>query len=130
MVTAANIEYGTLINILKDLTKQGGFTIAVITDQNGLPIASSDIDQEVTETQSAVIAQIQNVVLRALSHLSMSSPEEIVLNDIDGRKLVCRQFFCGDAEMVYLAVLIPNRTKAHRKLMNQAVHSIQKAWNI
>ena len=128
MVTAAKVEYVTLTTILKDLNNQGGFTIAVITDQDGLPIACSDVDQQVSEAQSAVVAQIQNVVLRALGHLSMSAPEEIVLNDIDGRKLVCRQFFCGDAEIVYLAVLVPNRTKTYRKLMNQAIHSIQKVW--
>ena len=128
MVSTAQQEYLELITILKDLAVQGGYTLAVITDQNGLPIASSDIDQQVSEAQSAVVAQVQNVVLRALGHLSMSAPEEIVLNDIDGRKLVCRQFFCGDAAVVYLAVLVPNRTKSYRKLMNQAIRSIQKVW--
>jgi predicted regulator of Ras-like GTPase activity (Roadblock/LC7/MglB family) len=129
MVTATHLQYSALANILKDLVSQGGFTIAVLTDSNGLPLASSDVDQETSEAQSAVVAQVQNVVLRALGHLSMSAPEEISLNDVDGRKLVCRQFSSGET-MVYLAVLIPNRVKSYRLLMNKAIRSVQNIWDL
>jgi predicted regulator of Ras-like GTPase activity (Roadblock/LC7/MglB family) len=129
MVTATHLQYSALANILKDLVSQGGFTIAVLTDSNGLPLASSDVDQETSEAQSAVVAQVQNVVLRALGHLSMSAPEEISLNDVDGRKLVCRQFSSGET-MVYLAVLIPNRVKSYRLLMNRAIRSVQNIWDL
>jgi predicted regulator of Ras-like GTPase activity (Roadblock/LC7/MglB family) len=129
MVTAAHLQYSTLADILKNLTNQGEFTIAVLTDNNGLPIASSDGDQEASEAQSAVVAQVQNVVLRVMGHLSMSAPDEISFNDVDGRRLVCRQFSCGET-VVYLAALIPNRLKSHRKLMNQAIRSIQNRWDI
>jgi predicted regulator of Ras-like GTPase activity (Roadblock/LC7/MglB family) len=129
MVTAAHLQYSALATILKDMVVQGGFTIAVLTDSNGLPLASSDVDQETSEAQSAVVAQVQNVVLRALGHLSMSAPEEISLNDVDGRKLVCRQF-SSNGTMVYLAVLIPSQRKAHRQLMNKAIRSVQNIWDI
>ncbi len=130
MVTTAQEEYVELIKILKELAIEGGFTLAVITDQNGLPIASSDVDQEVSETQAAVVAQIQNVVVRALKHLSMSAPDEVSFNDINGRKMVCRQFSCGDNSELYLAVLLPGRVRSYRKLTNKAIRSIQEVWKL
>ena len=130
MINTAQEEYVELLNLLKELAIQGGFTLAVLTDQNGLPIASSDSDQEISETQAAVVAQIQSVILRAVRHLSMSSPDEVVLSDADGRKLVCREFAAGDRTVFYLAILIPNRKLAYRKLMNRAIRSMQATWKI
>jgi len=121
-------QYATLAEILKNLALDGAFSLAVLTDHNGLPIASSDGDQAASEAQSAVVAQIQNVVIRALGNISMSTPDEISLNDVNGRKLVCRQFSGGDG-VVYLAVVIPNRMKSYRKAMNMAIRSIQKVWD-
>ncbi len=129
MVIETHLQYSTLAEILKNLVHDGEFSIAVLTDRNGLPIASSDGDQDASEAQSAVVAQIQNVVIRALGNISMSAPDEVSLNDVDGRKMVCRQFSGGDG-VVYLAVVIPNRTKPYRKVMNQAIRSIQKVWDI
>jgi predicted regulator of Ras-like GTPase activity (Roadblock/LC7/MglB family) len=124
-----HLQYETLTDILKDLVRDWEFSIAVLTDRNGLPIASSDSDQDASEAQSAVVAQIQNAVIGALGNFSMSAPDEIALNDIDGRKLVCRQFSSGDGA-VYLAVVIPVRMKSYRKAMNLAIRSIQKVWEI
>ncbi len=129
METETHLQYATLADILKNLMAQGEFSLAVLTDRNGLPIASSDGDQNSSEAQSAVVAQIQNVVIRALGNISMSTPDEISLNDVDGRKLVCRQFTGGDGP-VYLAILIPNRVKPYRKAMNQAIRSIQRVWDL
>jgi predicted regulator of Ras-like GTPase activity (Roadblock/LC7/MglB family) len=129
MVVETHLQYSTLADILKDLTQGGDFSIAVLTDRNGLPIASSDGDQVTSEAQSAVVAQIQNVVIRALGNISMSTPDEISLNDVDGRKLVCRQFSGGDGA-VYLAVVMPNRSKPYRKAMNRAIRLVQQVWNI
>jgi predicted regulator of Ras-like GTPase activity (Roadblock/LC7/MglB family) len=130
MVATTHLQYSALADVLKNLVSQGEFTIAVLTDKNGLPLASSDGDQMASEAQSAVVAQVQSVVIRVLGHLSMAAPDEISFNDVNGRKLVCRQFVVNNNEVVYLAVLIPSRLKSHRKLMNQAIHTIEKIWNI
>jgi hypothetical protein len=129
MVVETHLQYSTLADILKGLAQEGEFSIAVLTDRNGLPLASSDGDQFTSEAQSAVVAQIQNVVIRALGNISMSTPDEISLNDIDGRKLVCRQFPTGDGT-VYLAVVMPNRSKPYRKAMNRAIRLVQQVWDI
>jgi hypothetical protein len=129
MVVETHLQYTTLADILKGLTQDGVFSIAVLTDRNGLPIASSNGDQGSSEAQSAVVAQIQNVVIRALGNISMSTPDEISLNDVDGRKLVCRQFSGGDGA-VYLAVVMPDRSKPYRKAMNRAIRHVQQVWNI
>ncbi len=127
MGNETQLQYAALADILKTLASEQEFSLAVLTDRNGLPIASSDGDQDASEAQSAVVAQIQNVVIRALGNISMSTPDEISLNDVSGRKLVCRQFPGGDGA-VYLAVVIPDRKKSYRKAMNLAIRSLQKVW--
>jgi hypothetical protein len=126
MTTLAHLRYHEIADLLDRMDQEGGFTVSVLTDENGFPLAATG-GTDASEEQAAVVAQIQRVVLRVQDHLSMAAPEEITLNDINGKKLVCRSFDTGGMR-VLLAVLVPSRGKSYRKLMNQAIHSIQKAW--
>jgi predicted regulator of Ras-like GTPase activity (Roadblock/LC7/MglB family) len=127
MVSSTHLRYTIIADILHQMNQQGGFSITVLTDENGFPIASSDEMDESSEVQAAVVAQIQKVIVKVQNHLDMAEPEELSLNDVNGRKLVCRSFQAGESRVI-LAVLIPSRDKTYRRLMNQAVRSVQKTW--
>jgi len=125
MLAEATHNYPALVDILNAANTDGDFTITVLTDDNGFPLASSDGDDDTSEMQSAVVAQIQKVVVRVQDHLGMAAPEELSLNDVHGKRLVCRSFPLSGINVI-LAALIPNKGQAYRKLMNRAIRSIQK----
>lgn len=127
MVSSTHLRYTIIADILRQMNQHGGFSITVLTDENGFPIASSDGMDESSEVQAAVVAQIQKVIVKVQNHLDMAEPEELSLNDVNGRKLVCRSFQAGESRVI-LAVLIPSRDKTYRRLMNQVVRSVQKTW--
>jgi hypothetical protein len=126
MTTLTHLRYREIADLLSQISQEGGFAVTVLTDENGFPMAAAG-GADASEEQAAVVAQIQRVVLRVQDHLGMAAPEEITLNDVNGKKLVCRSFELGGTR-VLLAVLIPSRGKSYRKLMNQAIHTIQKSW--
>lgn len=128
MVTLDHLDYREITNLLNRIGQEGGFTVIVLTDENGLPLAATG-GADASEEQAAVVALMQRVVLQVQDHLSMAAPEEITLNDVNGKKLVCRSFDAGGTRIL-LAVSIPSRGKSYRKLMNQAIHSIQKTWGV
>lgn len=127
MAAPIQYQYKDLVDLLNQMTASGGFSISVLTDENGFPIAYSGGSEDTSEVQSAAVAQIQKMVLRVLDHISMAEPDELALNDVNGAKLVCRSFQAGDTRL-FLAVQIPDRHKSYRKLMNQVIRSIQKNW--
>ncbi len=118
-------QYKELVDDLRTMINHGGFSIAVLTDENGLPVAFSGTDEDTSEAQSAAVAQIQKMILRVREHMSMGEPEEFVMNDVNGTRLVCRSFEAATSPLI-LAVQIPDRGKPYRKLMNQLIRSVQK----
>lgn len=128
MVIETSLKYVELTDIMQSLNDRGNFVISVLTDETGLLLASSDQNPDTSEMQSAVGAQVQGLVQRVVGHLSMAEPEEIALNDVQGKRLVCRPFQVRDATVI-LAVLIPTKGQTYRKVMNQAIRAIRQTWN-
>lgn len=112
--------------LLDSLNQNGNFSITVLTDAQGLPIASAARPGYDPERQSAVVALIQRMALQASSRLGLDM-DEICLNAADGQRLVCRAFNVGSNQLI-LAVLINNREQSHRRLTNRAVQNIAQVW--
>lgn len=125
MRTEPNHHFTALADILNAANIQGRFTVTVLADDNGFPLAASQGDDEASETQSAVVAQIQKVVTQVQNHLGMDAPDELSLNDVQGKRLVCRTF-PHNGDHLILAALIPKKEQTYRKLMNEAIRSIQQ----
>ena len=51
-----------LSQLLEKLNQAGGFSISVLTDHHGLPLASAASEGFDPEVQSAVVAQIQKTI--------------------------------------------------------------------
>lgn len=113
-----------LHKLLNDLNTDGGFSITVLTDQNGLPIASSAGDSDDIDMQAAVVSKVEKIISQVKPQLGMAAMDEIAVNDVNGKKLVCRSFVANQVEFT-LAILMDSRNKAYRRLTNKAIAAIQ-----
>jgi predicted regulator of Ras-like GTPase activity (Roadblock/LC7/MglB family) len=128
-MNSKNIPTGTieLSRLLAKMNQEGGFDLSVLTDREGLPIASAAAPGQDPEVHAAVVALVQKTALQVRNYIGFASTNEITLNDVKGRRLVCRPFNIKDHEFI-LAVLIPDKAKSYRRLTNNAVNVIQKLW--
>ncbi len=118
-----------LSDILAEMNQKGSFSIAIITDQNGFPVASAAAADEDPDTQSAVVALVQKTAVQARHQLGMAQTDEISLFDADGQRLVCRPFSANGYDMI-LAIRIPDKKQSYRRLTNRAIRDVKKLWRL
>lgn len=116
-----------LNRLLSQLNKDGGFTISVLTDAQGLAIAFAGQDGMDPERQSAIVAIVQKTISQVGSRLGMTATDEISVYDSLGQRLVCRPFKVNSHDLI-LAVTIPNNQISYRRLTNQAIAAIRHTW--
>ncbi len=122
-------ESGSVLmnRLLAAVNEAGGFPISILTDSQGLTIASAAGDGRDAERQSAVAAFLHKAVLQVSKQLGMAGVDEISFFDANGQHLVCRSFMVSDQGLI-LAILVPERNQAYRRVTQQAVSRIQKIW--
>ncbi len=118
-----------LSKILHAMNQAGGFSVSVVTDRHGFPLASAAEPGQDPDTQSAVVALIQKTAGQAQNQLGLGQTDEISLFDNQGRRLVCRLFEANGHALI-LAVQIPNRHQTYRRLTNNAIRQIRRVWRL
>jgi predicted regulator of Ras-like GTPase activity (Roadblock/LC7/MglB family) len=118
-----------LARLLADMNEQGKFPIAVLTDRHGFPIASAAQPGQNPDTQSAVVALVQKTATQVRDQLGMAQTDEISLYDTQGQRLVCRPISINGHDLI-LAVLVPDKNSSYRRLTNQAINAIRRAWKL
>ena len=126
---AAKFGSQELSHLLYEMNKEGGFPIAVITDQQGFPIASAAQPGQDPDTQSAVVALVQKVAHQVSHQLGLSKTDEISLYDDKGQRLVCRPFSINEHNMI-LAVTVPSKGQSYRRATNKTVAAVQRYWKL
>lgn len=116
-----------LNKLLAQMNSSDGFSISVLTDQQGLAIASAAADGLDPERQSAVVALVQKTAIQVGRQLGMAQADEISLFDTSGQRLICRPFQADGHELI-LAVMVPARGKSYRRATNQAISEIRRVW--
>jgi predicted regulator of Ras-like GTPase activity (Roadblock/LC7/MglB family) len=129
MTDTAPTAYQSLQTLLNDLNLQGGYSVTVLTDENGLPIASSSGNEDGVEMQAAVVSKVEKIISQVKPQLGMAATDEISLNDVNGKKLVCRTFTTNGCEFT-LAILMGSRDKSYRRLTNKTIVRIQRMTNL
>ncbi len=114
-----------LAEVLSALNVRGGFPISLLTDTEGLLLASSAAPDWDTEKQAAVVALIRNAARRT-EEVEMDAADEVTVRDRQGRRLVCRPFRVGDQVMV-LSVMVKD-SRPYRRLTNETVVDIRRMW--
>lgn len=116
-----------LTQLLEAMNKEGGFPISVITDSQGLALASAADEGMNTDRQSAVVAYIQKTAVQVSKQLGFSGSEEISLVDTDGRHLICRSFKANHFDLI-LSVMVPDRATSYRRITSAAIKKIIEVW--
>lgn len=116
-----------LNRLLAQLNDEGGFTISVLTDSQGLAIAFAGQDGMDPERQSAIVAIVQKTISQVGLRLGMTATDEVSIYDSTGQRLVCRPFNVNSHNLI-LAVTIPNHQTSYRRLTNQAITAICRTW--
>jgi predicted regulator of Ras-like GTPase activity (Roadblock/LC7/MglB family) len=111
--------------ILADLNLRGGFAISVLTDTDGLLLASAAAPDWDAEKQAAVVALIRDAA-RHTEGARLGQADEVTVRDGVGRRLVCRPFIAGD-QLLLLSVLVADG-RPYRRLTNVAVREIRRLW--
>lgn len=118
-----------MAQVLTDMNEAGGFLMAVITDRHGFPIAAATQSDQDPETPSAVVALVQKTAQQVEGQLGLAPTDEVSLSDAAGRRLLCRPIHIKEHQLI-LAVLIPTRQQAYRRLTNHAVSQIKRQWRL
>ncbi len=116
-----------LIQLLVEMNQKGGFPISVLTDEQGLAIASASQDGMDVDRQSAVVAFVQKMACRVTRQLGMGVTDEIAVNDENGQRLICRSFRVADHELI-LAVIVTKRNTSHRRVTSYVINNIRQIW--
>ncbi len=114
-----------LAGILHTLNSLGRFPISVLTDRDGLLLASACTPDWDSEKQAAVVAVIQRAAQHA-EEVEMGRADEVTVRDDQGRRLVCRPFAVADRTLI-LGVMAANG-RAYRRATNEAVREIRRTW--
>ena len=118
-----------LSELLAEMNRKGEFSISILTDEHGFPLASAAASDQDPETQAAVVALVQKTSSQAHQHLGMAQADEISLYDASGQRLVCRPFNANGYDMI-LAVRIPNRGQTYRRLTNRMIQDVRRIWKL
>lgn len=116
-----------LANILRNMNQQGNFPMSVLTDKEGLPIASAFSNGSDPDRQSAVVAFLQKTAIQVSRQLGMEEIEEISFRYVDGQHLVCRPVNIDTSKLI-LAFIISDRDQSYRRTTNHAVAAIRQVW--
>ena len=112
-------------NLLTDILRDGGFSLALLGDLEGFPVAWATAPGEVAEARAAAVALMQRSAAQARAQLGLGTTDEIMLHDDRGRRLVCRPFRAGDNELI-LIVLVPGSQQPYRMMTNRALREVQR----
>jgi len=114
---------GKLEKILYKMNKEGDFKAAIISDIDGLSIASvaSEFDDQ---RISAISGIVQEVSDKAERYIGFKRMDEVSMVDDDKFRLVCREFEAEGWQLI-LTVMVPPY-KTYRKLTNTALREISK----
>jgi predicted regulator of Ras-like GTPase activity (Roadblock/LC7/MglB family) len=116
-----------LLGILNDMNLAANFPMSVLTDKEGLPIASAYSNGADPERQSAVVAFLQKTAVQVSKQLGMDEIEEISFSYVDGQHLICRPFTI-DTNRLILAVIVTDRDQSYRRITNRAISEIRNIW--
>jgi predicted regulator of Ras-like GTPase activity (Roadblock/LC7/MglB family) len=114
--------------IIRQLGEEDGFDTVVLTDESGLPLASTQ-DFEEAEALAAIIGQIQRFSVRALERWKLGKTSEILLISEDAKRgILCRQFEAGEHKLALAVVIRPDHV--YWKATTKAIQEIKQSWRL
>jgi predicted regulator of Ras-like GTPase activity (Roadblock/LC7/MglB family) len=128
MASQVNSGFDLLESILFEMNSIGKFPKSVLTDKEGLPIASAASDGSNADRESAVVASIQKTAIQVSKQLGFTELDEISFSYHDGQQLVIIPFNVKDKVLI-LTATVTDRNQPYRKITNNAIVEIIKVWD-
>jgi len=116
-----------LVGALAEMNREANFSASAISGKDGLLVAASG-EKGNSQTQSAVVAKLNEAALLVHSQMAIGAPDEFSLNTDSGSKLICRPFQLNGHDLI-LTVLVPKRGQAYRRATSRAINRLRSAWS-
>lgn len=117
-----------IYQLLRQAQKNGNLDAVVLTDGEGLPMASATDNGTDGETTAAVAALARRVAMRVEERIGMDTIDESHFRDKVGRLLVCRLFEAGGQNLILIVLVDQKRT--YRRVTNRLIKQVQKLWKV
>ncbi len=129
MDTLSTFNLKDLNLLISKATAEGSFDHSILTDDQGLPIASSFSDLDQSENEAAAISLVQRMTEKISDQFQFTQTSEFVLHNADGKSLVIKPFRAGESNLI-LSVLIPDRHTPYRRITGRIIRQIKSIWAI
>jgi predicted regulator of Ras-like GTPase activity (Roadblock/LC7/MglB family) len=116
----------SLNDILQRVLDQGEYEAALISDRDGLPLASTGT-AEADGMMAAMTALLHEAALQAHRRLDLAYVNELSLVSDDRYRYVCRFFRTATGQNLSLTVMVPP-DQAYRRVTNEAIKKIVTTW--
>jgi predicted regulator of Ras-like GTPase activity (Roadblock/LC7/MglB family) len=126
MVQGASGKQKTLEHILKRIVSEGDYEAALLSDDDGLPLAVAAAD-EAAGMMAAMTALFRDAATQARLQLDLAHVNELSLVGDDRLRMVCRFFQTDAGQLLNLTVIVPP-DRAYRRITNQAIKEINRVW--
>jgi predicted regulator of Ras-like GTPase activity (Roadblock/LC7/MglB family) len=110
---------------LRKMNKEGDFRAAVLTFEDGLPLASSPAHYE-DEKAAAMVTLLNGTAKRINHQLRLPHLDEISIVCDDRTRLVCRYFTVDSHELLLMVLAPPDQS--YRRLTYQTIKEIKRIW--
>jgi predicted regulator of Ras-like GTPase activity (Roadblock/LC7/MglB family) len=128
MIQKKEMRSAEIKDLLEQMSEQGEFLLAVLSDMDGLPLATvSNIEQDNLDNYAAVVALLQRTARQVKNQLEMGQTDEIMIRD-DNMRLVCRPFHASGEDLL-LSVVVPG-LNSYRQLTNTFIRRIMSEWKL
>jgi len=110
---------------LSKMNQEGDFRAAVLTLEDGLPLASSPAHYD-DEKAAAMVTLLNGTVKRINHQLRLPRTDEISIVCDDRTRLVCRYFTVDGHELLLMVLAPPDQS--YRRLTYQTIKEIKRIW--
>lgn len=117
-------KQAALERILQQLLDVGNYPAAIISDGDGLTLASAG-GGERADRMAAIAGLLSRSAARACQQLDLAHTDELSVRGGDRSCLVCRFFDAG--QPLNLTLIVPP-DQAYRRTTNHAIRRIQDVW--
>lgn len=114
---------------LIEFARNCSLDLVLLTDSEGLPLASSSENSEQNEIHAAVLNKMQSFITKYSHELNFSTTSEMSIKDETGKTIVIRPFQSNHSEYA-VVLLIADASKVYKRSLKKLIKSIQVNWSL
>lgn len=112
-----------LWSLLHEAVDEGAFGCALVSTQQGLPVAAAGASSHLVDSLAAICGIFDDVVRRATHDLDVDVVDEVTLRDADRARIVVRPLGETEDLRMFLVVEVPSG-RTWRRVTNRLCRSL------